>query len=501
MRTKNSIYNSITGLLSSIVQILLSFIAQSVFIRILGAEYLGLNGLFTNILTMLSFFELGIGYAIVYNLYKPISNNDQNQIKALMNFYRKAYNYVAIIIFIIGIALLPFINFIVGDINVEINVKLIYVLFLLSTISTYLIAYKRSLIYANQKNYIINIIHMIYLIALNTSQLFIIYFTKNYYLYLAIKIICQLLENAIITIFSNKLYPYLKDVKNYHVDKVTEKNIFKKVKALLFHKVGNVLVTGTDNIIISSFLGVITVGFYSNYEMITKACNTMFSQIITSTTASVGNLLTEDNAKKQFDIFKKIRFLNFWISTFTATSILVIIQPFIKVWVGEKYILPIYVVIVIVFNYFQKMQRTVYNTFKDSAGIWEEDKFVPLIESAINIFASIILVKIIGLSGVFLGTILSGLVLWSYSYPKFVYKKLFDRKYNDYFKETIGYILLFVFISTITYLTSLIFQFNSALLQVIINCLICIFVPNLLIFLLFRKSEEFDYILKLLKKF
>ncbi len=505
MRTKYSIYNSIISLVSSMTTMLLGFIAQAIFIRLLGYEYLGLNGLFTNVITMLSFFELGMGNAIVYNLYKPIADNDEKKIKALMNFYKKAYNVIALLVFGVGIIILPFIKFFVGEVTVDVNLYLVYFLFLLSTVSTYLVSYKRSLLYANQKNYIINIIHTVYTIVLNIVQLLVLYLTKNYYLYLGIKVCCQLIENVIISINANKLYPILNEINKEKLDKKTEKNIFDKVKGLLCHKVGGALVNGTDNIIISKFLGVYTVGLYANYELITRACNIMFGQMLSSTTASVGNLLASKDRSKAFTVFKKMRFLNFWISCFTATCILVIVQPFVKIWIGKDGLLPIVVVMVITFNYFQKMQRNTYFAFKDSAGIWVEDKYVPLVESAINIIVSIVGVKLIGLAGVFIGTIVSGLSYWCYSYPKYVYKRLFDRNYSNYYKETFGYIGLFLIIASLTFYVSTLIVVKGALLQVLINTILCLILPNILICLLFFKTEEFKYIIgilnKILKKF
>lgn len=500
MRTKNSIYNSISSLISSSTAMIIGFVAQALFIRLLGIEYLGLNGLFTNVLTMLSLFELGVGNAIVYHLYKPIADGNETEVKVLMNFYKKAYNFIAFTVLVIGLIIVPFIPNIVGKVSVDINIYAVYLLFLISTISTYLVAYKRSLIYANQKNYLINFIHTAYLVIMNSIQLTLVFLTKNYYLYLGSKVFCQVAENIVISIICNKLYPFIKEKNTNKIDKKTEKDIFNKVKALLFHKVGAVLVNGTDNIIISKFLGVYTVGLYANYEMITKSCTNMFGQIISSTTASVGNLLTTGDTKKSFEIFKKIRFINFWVSAFTATCIFVIAQPFIKLWVGKECLLSIIILGVIVFNYFQKMQRSSYSTFKDSAGIWEEDKFVPLIEAVINIVVSIVMVKLIGLAGVFIGTIVSGLSLWCYSYPRFVYKKLFNRSYLDYAKETLGYILLFVSIAALTFYISSFIVLNNELLQVVVNTSLCLVIPNIIIILLFRKSDEFKYMIDIFKK-
>lgn len=500
MRTENSIKNSLSAMIQSSITMIIGFIAQAIFLKILSTEYLGLNGLFTNILTMLSIFELGIGDAIIYYLYKPIADNNIKQIKSLMNFYKMAYNIIALIVFIVGLLFVPFLKFIVGEITINVNMHIVYLLFLVSTVCSYLIAYKRNLIYANQKSYIINIIHIFYTIILNILQLSFLFFTKNYYLYLVIKIVCQLLENIIINFIADQMYPFLKEKNSEKLGKEVEKNIFTKVKALFFHKIGNVIVSGTDNIIISSFLSVRAVGLYSNYFIIINAVNTLFSQIISSATASIGNMLVSENSQKGFNTFKKIRFLNFWVACFGGVSILTIIQPFIKLWIGEEYLLPSFTIIVLVINFYQKMMRRTYGSFKDAAGIWVEDKYVPLIEAFLNIVFSIIFVKSLGMAGVFLGTIISGLILWCYSYPKYVYKRLFNRTYKDYIFETLGYLLLFCTILAITYCISLLFVFSNNFLQVLVNCIISLIIPNLLIILIFRNTENFKYFIELLKK-
>ncbi|CUP17485.1 lipopolysaccharide biosynthesis protein [Clostridium disporicum] len=509
MRINNSIRNSITGSISSLLAMIIGFIAQGAFIKILGAEYMGLNGLFTNILTMLSIFELGIGNAIVYNLYRPIKEENTEEIKSLMKFYKNIYNIIAILILFIGILIIPFLDKLVDEITIDINITLIYIMFLISTITSYIVAYKRSLIYANQKNYIINIVHMFYIVIVNCLQLLMLYFWKNYYVYLFIKIICQLLENIIITLIANKIYPFLLEKEVKSLPKNIRNDVFQKVRALFFHKVGSSVIFGTDNIIISYFFGVTTVGLYTNYSIIINAVNSLFNQFRDSLTASVGNMLITESKEKSFDIFRKIRFINFWLATFSATSLFVITQSFISIWIGEKYLLSIGVLATLCFNYFQKMMRSVYSTFKDSAGIWQEDKFIPFIESIVNIVFSIIFLKLLGLSGVFLGTIVSGLVLWCYSYPKFVYKKLFSRSYIDYIKETLGYIILFTIIGTFTYLISVTVNIKNNYIELCTNIIISLIVPNLLLYAIFSKTENFIYfksvcsniVNKLLKKF
>ncbi len=501
MRTKNSIRNSITGFIASFIAMAAGFVTHTVFIKVLNTEYLGLNSLFTNILTLLSVFELGVGNAIVYNLYKPIATNNIKEIKSLVRFYKKAYNIIIAVIFTVGVLLIPFLGLIVGNVEIDVNISIVYILFLFCTLSSYLVAYKRSLIFANQKNYIINIIHAIYILVLNISQLLLLIYTKNYYLYLVIRIVCQILENIVISRFANKLYPYVKETDVEELPKEIEKNITEKVKALFFHKVGSSIVFSTDNILISSFFGVVSVGLYSNYSLIINSVNTLFNQFSSSLTASVGNLLVLEDDNKAFNVFKQVRFIVFWVAAFSATCILFLVQPFITLWLGKDYLLGIWIVVVLVFNYFQVVMRSAYGAFKDSAGIWVEDKFVPLFESIINIICSVVLLKIFGLIGVFIGTTISALVIWCYSFPKFVYKKLFKRSYINYATETLGYMFLFIVVSIITYFVIRLVNYNSVIINLLCNAGICIVIPNLIIYLIFRKSENYKNFKTMIKRF
>lgn len=498
-RTKSSIKNTIGSIASNIVTILINFVVQAIFLKILGVEYSGINGLFSNILTMLGIVEMGLGNAIIFNLYKPIANNDKEKIKSLMQFYKKSYHIIAVIVSVIGVSLIPALPYIVGTVKADINLNIVYLLFLFDTVAGYLLSYKRSILYANQENYIVNIIHIGYLLIMNISQLIILYFTKNYYLYLGVKIIMRIVENLVITAVANKKYKYLKEKEIQELSKETKADIFKKIKAMFLHKIGGFVVNGSDNIIISSFLGVSAVGMYYNYYIIINAVYTLFTQLITSTTASVGNLLASNDEKK-FEVFKKIRFFNFWTVSFSGICILVIMNSFINVWIGSEYILPNVVLYVLVFNYYQKSMRNCYIAFKDAAGIYYEDRYVPILESIINIVTSIILLKIFGLVGVFLGTVFSGFVLHFYSYPKFVYKKIFDRTYKQYMKETIGYIFTFIIVAFITYCLSNIFRFDNGYIEVIKNVIVAVIIPNIIFLILFKNTEEYKYYKELILK-
>lgn len=501
MRKINSIKNIIAALSANIITIIVGLVAQAVFLKNLGNEILGINSLFTNIISMLSIVEMGIGSAIIYNLYKPIAENNIERIKSLMCFYKKSYRIIALIVTIIGICIIPFLKYIisVNSIQSNINIYIIYSLFLADAVFSYFLSYKRSILYANQKNYIINVIHILYVLVMNTIQIIVLIVKHDFYWYLIIKVVMRILENFIITLISNKLYPYLIDKDYKKLDNKTERDIFTKVKALFLHKIGSFIVLGTDNIVISKFLGVVTVGLYSNYYLIINSVQTVFNQIIQALTPSLGNLLVTESREKQFDTYKKIRFVNFWLTTFSAISLLIIIESFIKIWIGDEYILPHIVLYILILNYYLNSSRATYSAFKDAAGIYYEDRFVPLVESSINIIVSVILVKKIGLSGVFVGTIISGVVLWCYSYPKYVYKLIFEKKYSEYIKENIEYLIMFILIAIICVIISSRIVVNSILAKFLCDIIISLIVPNIILILIYRKNEKFKYFINLFK--
>lgn len=501
MRTKSSLKNMLAIILTNFFNIILGMISTTLFIKTLGIEYMGVNGLFSNIISMLNIVELGLGNAIIVNLYKPIHNNDKEQIKSLIHFYKKIYNIIIILMTIIGLALIPFLKLIVGSTTAPINIQVAYLLVLLSSISSYILAYKRSLLYAYQKEYLTKIIVIVFLFLCNILQITSLIITKNYYLYLIIKIICQIVENKIISLVADHKFAFIKEKDYQELDKETKRSIWQKVSALSIHKISYFIVNGTDNIIISTFLGVISVGMYSNYYMIINNVKNILYQVLSSTTASIGDLLVENDSQKTYETFKKITFINAWLAIFCSICLLMITQDFICLWIGKKYLLDELVLIVLVINFYQKVLQRTYKNFKDAAGIWIEDKYVPIIESVLNIVISIICLKFFGLAGVFMGTIMSSFVYWFYSYPKFVYKKLLNKSYSRYILENIGYLLILILTSVLTYKVIDLFTVSNILLQVIIDIIICCIIPNIVLIIIFYRTAEFKYFCNLIKKF
>lgn len=494
MRTKSSLKNMLFSMISNILTRLMGLVVQTIFLRTLGTEYLGLNGLFSNVISMLGMAELGIGSAIIFKLYKPLSDNDTEKIKALMNFYKKCYRIIATFVFCVGIILIPFLNVFVDidSVTVDINVYIVYLLFLFDIVISYILSYKRSFLYASQENYIVNIIDVASYLFFTLMQIIVLIFTQNYYFFLILKILLRLVENCISCIVVNKKYPYL--VNNHNkLNKKDTKEIFEKIKGLFFHQIGSFVVNGTDNILISKMINIVTVGLYSNYYLIINSVNILFSQIIKATTASVGNLLVTESSEKQFLVFKRIRFANFWIATFTATCVFNVMDSFITLWIGNEYILSKVVLVVLTINLYQSMMRSTYCAFKESAGIFYEDRFVPIIEAVSNIVFSIIFAKMFGLVGIFMGTLVSSLALWLISYPIFVYMKLFKRSYLKYLSETLIYLIMFIVICSMTYFTCNFITSDNILVNFLLKVLFSIIFSNLFLFLFSIKNENFEY--------
>ena len=424
--------NSVSALFSNAVNILTKFVVQKVFIEILGIEYLGLNGILTNIVAALNIVELGISTAIIYNLYEPLKNHKIETVKSLLRFYKKAYNIVALLTAIIGIVLMPFLHFIIHDTVPGVNIYIAYILVLFSSVISYFLSYRQSLLYASQRGYIITNIQTVGNILIAGMQILLLILTRDFYLYLSVKIVVQLLQNIVLHKITAKKYSELCRGRALKLEKKIEKDIFQKMRALFMHKIGSFIVFSTDNIVISAFINVVTVGLYSNYSMIISALEGLFARAIRALTPTVGNLLVDKNYIKNYKTFCKIRNVNFVISLMSSAGIMLFAGLFVKIWLGGEYILSDFTVGILVLVHFQKMMRESFSVFKEGAGIYHEDRFVPLIESLINIIASVILVQAMGLPGVFIGTFLSSLVLWFYSYPRFVYRRLFRRSYWQY---------------------------------------------------------------------
>lgn len=490
-RTKNTIRNVKAGAIVQIVNKVMAFIVQTVFIRALNTEYLGVNGLFTNILTILSFTELGIGTAIIYNMYKPVAENDKDKIKSLMKLYKKSYNIIGIIIFLLGLCVIPFMNLIIKNApNIKENLVFIYVLFLLNTTISYFFTYKKSVIYAYQKQSIIdNIDSIVYFIKSIILVIFLI-LTKNFIVYLIIQVLTTLIENIIIAIKVNKLYPYLKEKNVKSLNKTEKKSIFDNVKSLVIYKFGAVIMNGTDNILISTLVNIDTVGLCSNYILIINSIKSIIFSALNGVTASVGNLNAVGEPKQKEKVFYQITFVNYLIFSFLAIVFIVLLNPFISIWLGQAYTLEIGVSVALAISVLIEGLRNPAYTYRVTLGLFEKGRTTPYIGAISNIILSIVLCKLCGVAGIFIATAIAQLISYSWCDPYLIHKYGFKTSSRKYFKKLIIYIGVFTINAGISFKLAEFIQFNMILdfiLKVILVCAI----PNIINLIVFRKTEEF----------
>lgn len=498
MRTFNSLKNAISNIFNSIVLNLLRFISRIVFVKVLSDVYLGVNGLLANVLGLLALAELGIGTAISYSLYKPLSLKKQDQILSLMKFYRKAYHIIAIVVLILGFVLLPFLPWFIKDTTGIENLTLIYLIFLGNMVIGYLFSYKRTLITADQKNYKIVPFIMFFNFLTTILQIVILLILKDYIAYLLVQTLCILLENIVVNIYINKCYPYLKDIKNAKsVEKNELSEITVNIKSLMLHRVGNYVLAATDNIVISKFIGIVTVGIYSNYVLIHSAISNFIYMFVSNITASFGNLIAEGNKEKQYKIFRELNFITFVLYGVSALVLLFVFNPFIELVFGTKFVLPFIIVLVIMINYYLVGINQVPIVVQSAAGVYKYDRYVPLVEAFVNLFISIVLAKYIGILGVLIGTLVSYL-LPLFIKPFVVFKYVFEKEVCLYFKFFIKQLLVLVLSGIIVWLFTLI-HFNSLIMMIIYNFVVSIIVPTLIIIVFYHKTDEFNDALGRLK--
>ncbi len=488
-RTRNSVKNIIFALGGQILNILMSFVMRTVFVKTLGSVYLGVNGLFTNILMVFSLADLGVGTAIIFALYKPIAEGDQRKIQALMNMYGKAYRTIGFVIIGLGLAITPFIGFFVKTTQYIPDLKIIFLLFVFNTASTYFFAYKGTLITANQKNYIVTNVVYISSILCYGVQIAVMLLTHNYILTLSIQVGTNVLQNIILMIIANRMYPYIKKRNNETLRRHEKKKIYRNMGALVFYRTGQVIINGTDNIVISAMVGIVETGIYSNYLLLTTTIKNLLQQVFNAITASVGNLAAIETDDKKYAVFNAIFFGNFWMFGFASVCFWVLFNPFIELWIGKTMLLSTDVVFWIVLNFYMLGMRNVNMTFRDTMGIFREGKYVPMAAALINVGVSVWLAPIYGISGVFIGTAISTVVTLLWLEPIILHKYGFKRSTFSYFVKYFMYFAATAGACYVTQLAANLFVQNT-MLTFIGRIAICLVVPNMIFLGLFWKTKD-----------
>lgn len=499
-RTTNASRNIFFGILLKIYQILVPFLMRTAMIYLMGVQYLGLNSLFTSILQVLNLAELGVGSAMVYTMYKPITEDDNVMICALMKLYRLYYRLIGIVIAVIGCALTPFIpHLIKSNVPSGINIYILYLLNLGATVLTYwLFAYKNSILLAHQRVDIVSKVTLVTNTIQYGLQLYVLWTFHNYYLYVIVMLMTQALTNIMIAISADRLYPQFKpkgDMPKEDVQKINH-----RIRDLFTAKFGGVIVNSVDTIVISAFLGLTALAIYQNYNFIIISISGFITVIFSSVTAGIGNSIIVETKEKNFIDFKKFTFIICWISGFCSCCFLNLFQPFMEIWVGKELMLDFSIVICFVIYFYAYEVNQLLNTYKDAGGIWHEDRFRPLITAIANLGMNLLMVNYVGLYGIIFSTVLSLIFIGMPWLMHNLFTTMFSKRYLfSYLKKLFFYVLMSVLSAAVTVYLCNYINFNPWI-TFIFRGIICAIVPNIIFLFVYKNTKEFKASVLLMDK-
>lgn len=497
-RTEYSMMNTSVALLAQVSAILMGFFTRVVFTRTLSEGYVGINGLFTDILNILSLSELGVGTAITYALYGPIARKDYEKQKILMRLFRLFYRVTAAIVLIAGLLLIPFLDVLMKDRPDVDHLVLIYLLYLLNSVISYLLIYKKTLVDAHQMSYITVMYHNGFLVLQDICQIVILLCTKNFILFLMIAVFCTFLGNVCMSRKADKMFPYLKEPCDGHLPKEEKQQIVRNVKAMMMHKIGTVVVSNTDNLLISSFVGVISAGIYSNYYLLIGSIRQILDQVLQGVAASVGNLGETEEKEKIHRIFQELFFLGYWLYGVAGICLLELLNPFVEIAFGRKYLFDFPVVLILCINFFLNGTRKATLIFKESMGLFWYDRYKSIIEAILNLITSILFVFQFGVAGVFLGTITSTVLTSLWVEPYVLYKYRLQKPVFPFFLRYAFNLIVMGIVWGITDLCCSQIE-GIVFFQFMIRLGICAVVPNFLLWIIYRKSLDYIELEKVLK--
>lgn len=498
-RTKNATRNIFFGIILKLYHILVPFLMRTAMIYLLGVEYLGLDSLFTSILSVLNLAELGVGSAMVYSMYRPIIRDDGKTICALMNLYKRYYRMIGLVVLASGLILCPFVpKLIAGSTPAGINIYILYLLNLGSTVLSYwLFAYKNCLLQAHQRSDIVSKIMLIVQTGRYVLQFVLLFLTHNYYLYLIVTLLSQAVINVVTSIVADKMYPQYRAIGV--LDKAAKKDINHRITDLFTAKIGAVIVDSVDTIVISAFLGLTVLAVYQNYFYILTAITGLINVIMTSCLAGIGNSIATESKEKNYRDLRTFTLIIVWIAGICTALLLTMFQPFIKLWVGEKYMFEFSAVVCFCVYFFVKQINTLLNLYKDAAGMWHEDRFRPLVTAAANLIMNLIMVQFWGVYGILLSTVLSMLFVGMPWILRNLFTVLFDRaELRNYLKMLLLYVLITGAACAASALLGQLLP-GDGILLLVLRMVVTLAVSNLIFFAALHRTADFKKGMDILK--
>ena len=514
-RTHNSLLNLITGTVSTGLVILLNFIVRSVFIRYLGDSFLGIEGLFTNILSMLSLAELGFGSAIVFRLYKPIEENDRPRIKVLMKLYRRTYFVIGWVVVILGVCLIPFLPWIVRDYDtlapLGLNASVVFLLYLFNSAASYwFFAYKSAFVQATQKTYLLTVMSYAVSIVCCLAQIGVLILTRNFILYVVVSILFVLVKNLLYARICDKRHPYLREPTEERISKEEVKEFFKDCSALFLYRVSNVVIGGSDSIVLSSMLGLRAVAVYTNiYGTIRLNLQNLLYNFISAIQASLGSIYSTGNLDWSRLIFRVVNFCTVWLFGVGAIGIAILSNDFITLWVGRSFVVTSWttangvniatpVALLAGIETFVTGQKYYCGSFRNAMGLFQQLKYRPVLSVIVNLFFSITLVPYLGIASCLVSTIIAALTVNLIVDPLIIYKHALKQSPKGYFARNIFYKIVVIAAGILSWWLCKLAAVGG-ILGFLIHGVICVTVPSAIFVLLFWRTTEFRFLINTAK--
>ena len=492
-RMKDIVKNMMFGTLAKIVGMLLNFVSRTLFIYTLGSEYLGVNGLYTEILGVLSFAELGFGSAMTFAMYKPVADGDNERVIQLLAFYKKVYSIIGAIITLLGICVVPFLQYIVRGadaLSIQ-ELRIYFMFFLANTVIGYFVSYKYSYLNAQMRNYVATNVDTIFNFCTVVVQIAAIWIFKSYYAYLIAHTAILCVSRGFISVYLNKKEPVLKCIPDRPLPRDEKKQIINEVKGLAVHQFASVAVHSTDNIIISSMssLGIVGVGLVSNYNMLMTTVLSFVLIVFNSVTSGFGNIVAKDEKQHFHDVFYELNILNAWMYGFCCIAFFILIPPFITLWIGKENLIDNVSFLLITVNCYFQGQCTLYNNARNACGNFNKDKWLALLQAIVNLIVSVVCVRKLGLVGVYIGTVASRLVYVCLR-PACTYRMLFDRSACEYYLVMLRYFLIVCVAGIAAYMATYRLLMDVSVMSFIFAAMIVVVVANaVMILFCWRKPE------------
>lgn len=500
-RTRKAVFNSITGMGSQLLNMVMKFITRTVFIYTLGKAYLGINGLYADILTMLSLTDLGIDAAMNYRLYKPLAVGDAKKVRVLLKFYKQAYRIVGIVILLLGMSLAPFLQYLIKDYDslerLGVNAVLIFSLYLLQSVSSYFFfAYRSAVVRADQHEYILNFIECIITVFTNVAQIIVLLIWRNFALYTAVVILFIILKNGIEAIVAKKMYPafFVRETDSISKDEV--RKLLKDCGALFIYKVNGVVLNATDNLVLSTFIGLSMVGMYSNYLLLSTTLQNFMNRIYQSCRASLGNLFATERVEKQYFMFEVMNFVTILLYGTSAVGIAIVSNEFLSLWIGQDYIISTAFSFLFGIEILTAGARMHLGQIRNITGAFRQAWYRPIAGVILNIVVSVVLVQYIGIYGVLIGTILADIMTVLVVDPKIIFKYSFSnyKPVSCYYKNNFIYLFILVLITVVDYEICSHILVGKGILSLFFHFAVCaLSVPCTFLFL-YRKTDYVRYI-------